>query len=585
MTTHYSYDTYLDSRYTTSAAGLESIVVEAKDTVYSVKTITRRVLTSLVLPFIMSNNLEASSGKIYVANQIDVPYTNCRCLIFHYPGALEGFEGLGGFDYTYDPMFNPSGIASKIVSIVEGKELNTDSRPENSTTTISLPLSLVSQSGDPITISSDNRCYVELTSIDGTGPFANEDVFIAINGETFDVRELIANHSGTIPLPRLEGTYGYSVPYATATVSFVPKAEPKHIPNVETLYLSQIGETSATLEGKLTDDGGESCSYEFTYWKQGDTSNPTGWECCKNTGAIFSKSILNLTPNTTYYFKAFAKNSLGTGESTTSGFTTPNGPVIPPVDPPVNPTADTLYILNKITGFSSNENQKWALKFINGATEEKDKDDVVYARPTNVSKNSKIISTIWQGRIRYQVAVDSRPQDTNDISLQAGVESNNSSPVYFSQPTANELVFSFPPETKDNFKGKPITFWETDPLDPNKTSPIYDVRKIIELDKGSLKLDNLIEYHNSGVPYLYATLSASRKPGDVFYDRKLDFKDYAIVASEFGKTGASVGDVAGPKGLGMPDGKVDYLDVQAILCAITGNTPIIQATKALDDSE
>ena len=408
--------------------GLERFVNSGKNIGKSIKQHAKVGLTTLALPLIINNNIEASTGKINVYNRIDLPYTNCRCLVFHYPGAIEGYEGPYGFDGNYWPMFNPSGIASKLVSKVDGIELETDARPVDSTSTISLPLSLISQSGDPVTISSENWLNVGLESIDGTGPFENEDVFITINGQTYNIRE-----TSIINLPRLEGTYTSGGVYNTATVSFVPQAEPKHTPNVETRSISSISQTSATLEGKITDDGGEPDSYGFTYWKSGDPNSPTNWNCCKTTGATFSDYISGLDPNTTYFFKAQAKNSKGTGQGSANSFKT-GGQIIPPI----NPTADTLYILNKITGFYGDENQKWTLKFTDGATEQKDKDDVAYTHPTNVSKNSKLISLVWQGRTKYQMKVDARPQDTNDISLQASVESSNGTPVHFDN-AQNEL--------------------------------------------------------------------------------------------------------------------------------------------------
>ena len=80
-------------------------------------------------------------------------------------------------------------------------------------------------------------------------------------------------------------------------------------------------------------------------------------------------------------------------------------------------------------------------------------------------------------------------------------------------------------------------------------------------------------------------LSTSRKPGDVFKDGKLDLKDYAVIASEFGKTGATVADVAGQQGLGMPDGKVDYRDLQAFLSEMTGHTLIIKPGENIEGFE
>jgi len=65
----------------------------------------------------------------------------------------------------------PSGVKAKIVSKVQNNEVVTDKRPEGSTSVVNLELSLHSQSGSPITLTSTNELRVEFVSETGLGIF------------------------------------------------------------------------------------------------------------------------------------------------------------------------------------------------------------------------------------------------------------------------------------------------------------------------------------------------------------------------------------------------------------------------------
>ncbi|MCD6500856.1 hypothetical protein J7K42_02455 [bacterium] len=95
-------------------------------------------------------------------------------------------------------------------------------------------------------------------------------------------------------------------------------------PTVTTTEATSIGETEATLNGTVLDDGGEASEYRFEY--DVDSGEPytqnTDWSGAgdtKTTGQSFSKTVTNLNRGTLYYFRAQAKNNYGTasgGEKT-----------------------------------------------------------------------------------------------------------------------------------------------------------------------------------------------------------------------------------------------------------------------------
>ena len=101
-------------------------------------------------------------------------------------------------------------------------------------------------------------------------------------------------------------------------------------PSVLTNDATLVGETTATLNGTITNDGGEACQYRFEY----DTNsgipyaNNTGWSGAgntKTTGQSFTKDISSLNKGTKYYFRAQAKNSIGTGNGSEREFLTKPG--------------------------------------------------------------------------------------------------------------------------------------------------------------------------------------------------------------------------------------------------------------------
>jgi len=100
-------------------------------------------------------------------------------------------------------------------------------------------------------------------------------------------------------------------------------------PTVTTNAATNVEETTATLNGTITDDGGGACQYRFEY--DTDSGEPysynTSWTGSKTTGQSFSQSITSLNKGTKYYFRAQAKNSAGTASGSELTFLTkPDAP-------------------------------------------------------------------------------------------------------------------------------------------------------------------------------------------------------------------------------------------------------------------
>jgi len=119
----------------------------------------------------------------------------------------------------------------------------------------------------------------------------------------------------------------YSFYWQTLDVSFIPTSIVA--PTVTTTAITFVGETIATLNGLVDNDGGEACQYRFEY--DVDSGEPyaynTGWAGSKTTGQSFSQAISGLAKGTKYYFIAQAKNSAGTGSGSELSFLTkPDAP-------------------------------------------------------------------------------------------------------------------------------------------------------------------------------------------------------------------------------------------------------------------
>ena len=100
-------------------------------------------------------------------------------------------------------------------------------------------------------------------------------------------------------------------------------------PTVTTNAATSVEETTATLNGAVSNAGGEACQYRFEYdTDSGEPyANHTDWTGSKTTGQSFSEAISSLGKGTKYYFRAQAKNSAGTSSGSELSFLTkPDAP-------------------------------------------------------------------------------------------------------------------------------------------------------------------------------------------------------------------------------------------------------------------
>ena len=95
------------------------------------------------------------------------------------------------------------------------------------------------------------------------------------------------------------------------------------LPTLITSDVTEITETTAMISCEVTNDGGASVTSRGVCWSISE--NPTIEDTHTNDGegiGVFTSTMTNLTPNTTYYVRAYATNSEGTSYGNEMNFTT-----------------------------------------------------------------------------------------------------------------------------------------------------------------------------------------------------------------------------------------------------------------------
>ncbi|MEZ5104367.1 MAG: T9SS type A sorting domain-containing protein [Draconibacterium sp.] len=162
--------------------------------------------------------------------------------------------------------------------------------------------------------------YLETTGdLLGDGPgltysFAEFSALITGTGSTLDLRVNCFANATAVQEIAFDNIRLYESPAASA-------------PSVTTSSISVFTSSSATMGGNITATGGANITERGIYWSLiNGFANGAGTKVStmgdwSSTGA-FSQSVTDLSPNTTYYVKAFATNSAGTSYGDQVSFTT-----------------------------------------------------------------------------------------------------------------------------------------------------------------------------------------------------------------------------------------------------------------------
>lgn len=181
---------------------------------------------------------------------------------------------------------------------------------------------VTSDGGDPVT--SRGICWSmnpEPTIADsvttngaGTGAFASQMSGMTGN-TTYYVRAYATNNAGT--------GYGNEISFVTSPA----------VPVLTTNEVTAIMAATATSGGNITSDGGSPITARGVCWSTSPNPDITGNKTSNGTGTgNFNSSIMLLTPNTTWYVRAYATNSIGTVYGNEISFNKTSGTFTDPRD-------------------------------------------------------------------------------------------------------------------------------------------------------------------------------------------------------------------------------------------------------------
>ncbi|MBR5912549.1 MAG: hypothetical protein IKZ55_11240 [Bacteroidales bacterium] len=143
----------------------------------------------------------------------------------------------------------------------------------------------------------------------GTGEFSATMTHLSPN-TTYYVRAYATNGVST--------SYGDEVPFTTPSLS---------VPGVTTASVTNIANTTATGGGNVINNGGAQVTERGICWSTSHNPTINGNHASSGTGTgNYTVNMTNLTPNTTYYVRAYAINSQGTGYGEEVNFKTSQTP-------------------------------------------------------------------------------------------------------------------------------------------------------------------------------------------------------------------------------------------------------------------
>lgn len=149
----------------------------------------------------------------------------------------------------------------------------------------------------------------------------------AIVGAGMTVGTVTENYSDTAPVGDVisqqppAGTPICPGDVMDIVISKGPKPAPAAAPPVaQTQAATGVGSDTATLNGKIIDDGGGACEFRFMYWKSGDAwISSTAWQGYYFTNDAVSHVLTGLSANSRYFYWVEARNSAGKSAGVTAG--------------------------------------------------------------------------------------------------------------------------------------------------------------------------------------------------------------------------------------------------------------------------
>jgi len=200
--------------------------------------------------------------------------------------------------YSYSKGEKPNPISTKVIPTVSTTV--TTSITQNNATSGG---NITSDGGAAVTVrgvcwsTNNNPTTSDNKTSDGSGMGGfSSSVTGLIPNTTYYIRAYATNSIGS--------AYGNQLSFTTSAI----------IPTLTTTAITDIGATSATSGGNITSDGGSAVTARGVCWDLNQTPTIANSKTIESSGlSVFTTSIVGLNPSTTYYVRAYATNSVGTG--------------------------------------------------------------------------------------------------------------------------------------------------------------------------------------------------------------------------------------------------------------------------------
>ena len=201
-----------------------------------------------------------------------------------------------GTSYGNDLTFTTNELSVPVVTTTEASSIGLTSATSGGNVTSDGGESVTARgicwSKNPNPTISDTKT----TDGSGTGEFTSEMTNLQA-ATVYYVRAYATNSLGT--------GYGSQVTFETS---------PVEVPVLTTTEISSVTHTTASSGGTITSDGGAAITVKGVCWSTTPSPTTAGSKTSNGTGSgSFTSNITGLSAGTTYYVRAYATNSTGTG--------------------------------------------------------------------------------------------------------------------------------------------------------------------------------------------------------------------------------------------------------------------------------
>ncbi len=167
------------------------------------------------------------------------------------------------------------------------------------------------------------------------GGWANQRSLGTLGAVSFST-DIVGLSASTAYYYQVSAANSAGTSWASASGTFTSDDPPPiQLPAVTTGNATNVTNNSATLNGQITDTGGENPTVRVYWGASTGGTTPGNWDHVEDLGVIGvgfpTVDVSGLTPATTYFYRVYAENSGGgSWAAVTASFTTDNAPVTLP---------------------------------------------------------------------------------------------------------------------------------------------------------------------------------------------------------------------------------------------------------------